>query len=173
LDATLGVRFSRDPIEEEGGINLYGYVANNPINYWDPFGLQVNQNLFNPSEPIHKSANKVPSSGNYKVGGHGNPNTVVDGKGNPISPKDLANQIKNDPNYKPGTPVDLLSCNTGKGKNPYGEQLAKELKAPVNAPDNYVWYYPNGNTVVAPGKGGNLKNGPDLGNTGTMVPFKP
>lgn len=31
---------SRDPIAESGGINLYGYVGNNPINYWDPLGLQ-------------------------------------------------------------------------------------------------------------------------------------
>jgi len=30
---------SRDPIEEEGGINLYGYVGNNPINAVDPLGL--------------------------------------------------------------------------------------------------------------------------------------
>jgi len=29
---------SRDPIEEEGGIKLYGYV-NNPINARDPLGL--------------------------------------------------------------------------------------------------------------------------------------
>lgn len=29
---------SRDPIEEDGGINLYGYVANNPIEYIDPDG---------------------------------------------------------------------------------------------------------------------------------------
>lgn len=28
-----------DPIEEHGGINLYGYVDNSPINPWDPFGL--------------------------------------------------------------------------------------------------------------------------------------
>jgi RHS repeat-associated protein len=30
---------SRDPIEEDGGLNLYGYVFNNPINLWDPLGL--------------------------------------------------------------------------------------------------------------------------------------
>jgi RHS repeat-associated protein len=30
---------NRDPIEEEGGINLYGYVNNNAINEIDPFGL--------------------------------------------------------------------------------------------------------------------------------------
>jgi uncharacterized protein RhaS with RHS repeats len=30
---------SRDPIEEEGGLNLYGFVLNNPGNAWDLFGL--------------------------------------------------------------------------------------------------------------------------------------
>jgi uncharacterized protein RhaS with RHS repeats len=29
----------RDPIEEDGGMNLYTYVQNNPINYFDPLGL--------------------------------------------------------------------------------------------------------------------------------------
>lgn len=29
----------RDPIEETGGLNLYGFIANNPINLWDMLGM--------------------------------------------------------------------------------------------------------------------------------------
>jgi RHS repeat-associated protein len=32
---------NRDPIEEEGGGNLYGFIANNPVNDLDAFGLQT------------------------------------------------------------------------------------------------------------------------------------
>ena len=32
---------NRDPIGEEGGVNLYGYVGNNPLTYWDAFGLTI------------------------------------------------------------------------------------------------------------------------------------
>ena len=38
----LGMWLSRDPIAENGGINLYAYVLNDPINYWDPYGLKIN-----------------------------------------------------------------------------------------------------------------------------------
>jgi RHS repeat-associated protein len=37
-DANLGRWVNRDPIEEEGGINLYGYVLSNPTNLIDPVG---------------------------------------------------------------------------------------------------------------------------------------
>ena len=38
-DVALAVRISRDPIAEDGGLNLYGYVGNDPLNLTDPLGL--------------------------------------------------------------------------------------------------------------------------------------
>ncbi|MDD4406126.1 MAG: RHS repeat-associated core domain-containing protein, partial [Parabacteroides sp.] len=34
----LGRWLSRDPIEEQGGLNLYGFVGNDPVNRWDVLG---------------------------------------------------------------------------------------------------------------------------------------
>ena len=39
-DAETGRWLSRDPIEEAGGLNLYAYCVNDPLNCVDPFGLQ-------------------------------------------------------------------------------------------------------------------------------------
>lgn len=39
-DPELGRWLSRDPIGEEGGLNLYGYVGNDPCNIIDELGLQ-------------------------------------------------------------------------------------------------------------------------------------
>ena len=38
-DPTLGRWLSRDPIGEKGGVNLYAYVGNDPVNFVDPWGL--------------------------------------------------------------------------------------------------------------------------------------
>ncbi len=35
----LGARINRDPIAERGGINLYTYVLNSPVDFSDPLGL--------------------------------------------------------------------------------------------------------------------------------------
>ncbi|MDD4406068.1 MAG: RHS repeat-associated core domain-containing protein [Parabacteroides sp.] len=36
----LGRWMNRDPIEEKGGLNLYGFVNNDPVNRWDKLGLR-------------------------------------------------------------------------------------------------------------------------------------
>lgn len=38
-DAGLGRWLNRDPIEERGGVNLYGFVGNDGVNKWDLLGL--------------------------------------------------------------------------------------------------------------------------------------
>ncbi len=35
----MGRWLSRDPIEEQGGLNLYAFVNNDPVNYWDLRGM--------------------------------------------------------------------------------------------------------------------------------------
>jgi uncharacterized protein RhaS with RHS repeats len=35
----MGRWLTRDPLQEAGGINLYGFVKNNPVNFIDPYGL--------------------------------------------------------------------------------------------------------------------------------------
>jgi len=40
-DPSLGRWINRDPIKERGGINLYGFVGNNPVDYVDLRGLDV------------------------------------------------------------------------------------------------------------------------------------
>jgi RHS repeat-associated protein len=38
----IGKWITRDPIGETGGLNLYGFVNNNPMNFIDPMGLRIN-----------------------------------------------------------------------------------------------------------------------------------
>lgn len=40
-DPSTGRFLTRDPISYAGGINLYSYVQNNPINFIDPLGLEL------------------------------------------------------------------------------------------------------------------------------------
>jgi RHS repeat-associated protein len=48
-NAQLGRWISRDPLGEEGGMNLYGYVGNDPVNAVDPLGLDAEIYVFRTS----------------------------------------------------------------------------------------------------------------------------
>ncbi len=55
---SLGRFINRDPIEEQGGINLYSFVGNNPVNAYDYLGNNVilSHILFEADEPAYNSS---------------------------------------------------------------------------------------------------------------------
>ena len=57
-DPNSGRFLSEDPITFEGGIDFYGYVRNQPLNYDDPFGLKRRR----PSPPPPPVPNPIPNA---------------------------------------------------------------------------------------------------------------
>jgi hypothetical protein len=53
--------FTRDPLGEAGGINLYAFVGNNPVNWVDPWGEDIVKN--ETGIPIMISENPGPDNG--------------------------------------------------------------------------------------------------------------
>lgn len=176
-DPNSGRYITQDPIGLLGGMNVYKYPLN-PLQYIDFLGL-VDINLFPDSEPIHDSANNVPDKTEgflfwkkkvFTVGGHGNPQLMVDQDGKVLTAKDVADMIKNHEDYKDGMTVELLSCNVGAGENSFAQQVANELKTTVKAADKYVWYFSDGSTTPAGMNADGTMNTSDIGE---LKIFKP
>jgi RHS repeat-associated protein len=73
-DSRLGRFVSRDPINERGGVNLYRYVANKPIDNSDPLGLWNIANPFTwglPSNPGENPLNPFDSSAEWDATAEG------------------------------------------------------------------------------------------------------
>jgi len=95
---------SRDPIEEMGGLNLYGMLANDALNWWDYLGLEGNNlhggsNVNWPNKPGPNATPEEIAKWNKAVNArlvqiqieiqNGNPRSGNSEKGSPLNPRTL------------------------------------------------------------------------------------
>lgn len=107
--------------------------------------------LMDENDRFYRYARELePLPGHYDVIAHGTPNSIsmdtTDGR--PMTPRELANLIRHRADYEPGTPVRLLSCNTGHLDGNFASRLARCLNAPVVAPDGYLYINASGELGV-------------------------
>ena len=86
-DPVTGRWPSRDPIGEDGGINLYGFVGNDGVNKWDLLGL-IDMNLLPHDSAEWALINRWSEDTNrYDVMAHGSPEMLADSERQQISPE--------------------------------------------------------------------------------------
>jgi RHS repeat-associated protein len=103
----LGRWISRDPIEEEGGWNVYGFVENDAVNKWDYMGnYWIDRNIFDPvidavgttiygiSDAAYWTWDKLTSSDCEEVGGDDNSGSCCC-NGNTLTPKTHCCEVGN------------------------------------------------------------------------------
>ncbi len=74
MNSSIARWINRDPIAENGGINLYAYVRNNPANNTDPSGLATFISPIQPPGNVQPPSGPVPSEpGGGAAGGGGAP----------------------------------------------------------------------------------------------------
>jgi len=145
---------NRDPLGLAGGLNLYGYVGNDPINGIDPFGLSTIritttngvQTLVDATPPEVRQAIAALQDGSItalEIVGHGNQNFASMGKGatdqgiTDIYPGKVVytDTLMNGPDFAqqilsklaPKAPVTLTACHTARGKDNIARSLSIEL----------------------------------------------
>jgi len=149
---------------EAGGINLYGFVGNNPINWLDLLGL-VSLNWVPTNQSQCPWFNNITPPDVYSIASHGDPDQIYDQSRTSWTPEELADCLLNDPEsrYNPGMPIVLYACSTGQGENSFAQKLA-DILASAGAPTTV--FAPTKDLWVGPLGGMNVPGG-------AMVPFLP
>ena len=106
-------------------------------------------NLFGDADELANYSKAVPpEDGFFDVAGHGDEVSMEGPHGEDISPRDLADSLRANPDYAPGTNVRLLSCYVGSCDTGFAAQLADELGVQVKAPTGLLDIYDNGTLEV-------------------------
>ncbi|MBO2460220.1 WXG100-like domain-containing protein [Actinomadura violacea] len=108
------------------------------------------RSFHDPSDPAMRDlAQRVPADPHrFVVDGHGDADGLRLGGGRRLGVDDLADLIRNDPNWN-GREVLLLSCHTGDGE--FAARLAERLGVPVVAPHGLAWSDGDGNVYASSG----------------------
>ncbi|MEU1051242.1 putative T7SS-secreted protein [Streptomyces sp. NPDC005876] len=114
--------------------------------------------VFKPGDPLLKSMNRIKNNGTFDVGIHGSPTSVgyqiKDGPAHlsenwhNFNHREIASLIR--AHGWNGETVRLLSCQTGMKSDGFAQNLANSLGVKVEAPNDFLWVWPNGRTAVAP-----------------------
>lgn len=138
----VGRYISSDPVGLWGGLNTFGYVAQNPVMRIDPLGL-VDVNLISPNDTAY-TVNDVFNNPDYwTVGAHGspfNPNRVFDlGERTPGLPLHFSVEYVGQEILRSGwdrkKPIQAVICyGTKGGDQSFVSQLAQYLANQIGAP---------------------------------------
>lgn len=133
-----------DPIGLEGGPNPAAWNGS-PIMHADPLGLRCA--FGNPAIDAAFAAvpGIPPKPGYYDVIIHGAPDKVMlyNARGNEtaLTPQQLAAWVRGQPDYRPGTPIRLISCATAQSRdapNGFAKQFGQQMGVHVVAPTNTI-----------------------------------
>ena len=97
--------------------------------------------FFAPGDQTELAAQALPPmSGHRTYDLHGDSDSVSvwDGRTRNLDAKEFAAVVRADPDWDEA-PIRLFSCNTGKGTDPFAQQLADELGVNVVAPTELAW----------------------------------
>lgn len=147
---------SPDPLGLHGSRNPAGFCGS-PVVHVDPLGLKCS--IGSPAFDLYiRFAQRAPPKpGYYDVNVHGSPSAVgfkdAHGDVTRLTPKQLAETIRAQPDYRPGQPIRLNSCNVGRTPDGFAQQLANELGALVHAPNRTVRASSHGGLWVIDTKG--------------------
>lgn len=121
----------------------------------------------------------VDPNGVYDVIAHGGAGSIeIQHAGKPmaIGPRVAAKLITQQPGYKLGQPIRLLSCNTGSDPVGFAQNLANKLNVIVYAPNKILWAWERGKYLVADKNETPSSFGeplPDLRRKGKFIKFVP